>query len=272
MSLIHPTAVIDSHAQIETDVQVGPYCVVGHDVSIASGTKLMSHVVLDGWTSIGKQCTIFPFASVGTQTQDLKYRGAKTHVKIGERTTIREYVTVNSGTTEEESTTVGNGCHIMAYSHIAHGCIVGNEVIMANCATLAGHIIVQDQAIIGGLSAVHQFTRIGRLCMIGGCTRVSQDCPPFTMVVGNPGLARGLNRVGMKRRNMSADAMRTMKEAYRILYRQALPTRRAVETIRTQLTMCPELEMLLTFIEGSKRGIVRARSEKKGLVASEADE
>ncbi len=256
MSKIHPTAVIDSGAELGDDVEVGPYCVIGGGVTIKDGARLKSHVVIEGNTTIGSGCQIFPFASLGTQTQDLKYRGAETKVEIGDGTTIREYVTVNSGTNEGEVTHIGDGCHIMAYVHVAHACNVGNGVIMANCATLAGDVTVEDQAIIGGLAAVHQFTRVGRMCMVGGLTRVSQDCLPYMIVVGIPAEVKGLNRVGLQRRGVSEEAQRALKQAHRILYRQGLLMKQALQKIRDEVPTCPEIENLLTFAESTKRGIL----------------
>jgi len=257
MTNIHNTAVVSPKALIANDVTIGPYCVIGDKVKINAGARLMSHVVVDGNTTIGAGCNIFPFASLGTQTQDLKYKGAKTFVEIGEKTTIREYVTVNSGTEEGEITKVGSRCHIMAYCHIAHSCEVGNDVIMANCATLAGHIKVEDMAVIGGLAAVHQFVRIGKMCMIGGCSKITQDCPPFMLIDGNPASVHGPNSVGLKRRGISEDVQRLIKEAYKILYRQNLSVSHAVAKIKSDLKLCDEILHLLEFIESSQRGIIR---------------
>ncbi len=257
MTNIHTTAIISKDARLGAGVEVGPYCVVGPNVTIGDGTKLMSHVVIDGYTTIGTGCVVFPFTSLGSQTQDLKYKGGKTYVEIGDNTTLREYVTVNSGTNEGEITKVGSDCHIMAYCHVAHACKVGNGVIMSNCATLAGDVVVEDKAIIGGLSGIHQFTRIGSLCFVGGMTKVVQDCPPFMMVDGNPAEIKGINSVGLKRNNVSEQAQRALKEAYKILYRQNLSTRQALDRICSEVEKGPEIEHLLDFIEKSERGIVK---------------
>ncbi len=257
MTNIHETAVVSKESEVGTGVQIGPYAVIGPGVTIGDGTRIMSHVVIDGNTRIGRECVLFPFSSIGLQTQDLKYKGKKTYVEIGDNTTLREYVTVNSGTNEGEITKVGSDCHIMAYCHIAHACNVGNNVIMSNCATLAGDVIVEDGAIIGGLSGVHQFTRIGSLCFIGGMTKITQDCPPFMMVDGNPAAVKGINSVGMKRNNVSESAQKSLKEAYKILYRQKLSTRQALDKIRAEVAGCNELERLTAFIESSERGIVK---------------
>jgi UDP-N-acetylglucosamine acyltransferase len=255
--MIHPTAIVDSAARVGADVDIGPYCVVGPDIVLEDGVRLMAHVVLDGCTTLGAGCTVFPFASLGTRTQDLKYRGACSAVRIGAGTTVREYVTVNAGTTEDERTCVGARCLLMAYSHVAHGCSVGDEVVMANGATLAGHITVEDRAILGGLTAVHQFVRIGSLCMVGGCSRVTRDCPPFTMIAGNPAAAHGLNRVGLERRGFSAEARAALKAAYRIVYRENLGLAEAVARVRAEVGPDPAVEQFVAFVENSQRGITR---------------
>ncbi len=257
MSGIHPTAVISDGAQIGCDVEIGAYCVIGPHVTIGDGACLRPHVVIDGHTTIGAGCNLFSFACIGSQTQDLKFRGGSSTVDIGERTTLREYVTVNSGTHEGEKTVVGADCHIMAYCHVAHACRVGNGVIMANCATLAGDVLIEDQAVIGGLSGVHQFCRIGRMCMVGGCTKVVKDLPPFMMVDGNPAAVRGLNLIGLERRGVSDDDRQLLKKAYRLLYRQDLSVQQAIEQIRATLGTCATLDHLVGFVEGSERGILK---------------
>lgn len=257
MTGIHETAIVSDGAEIGADVNIGPYCVIGGNVKIGNGSSLHSHVVVDGNTTVGSNCRIFPFASIGTQTQDLKFKGDDTYVEIGDDTTIREYVTVNSGTNAGETTRIGSGCLLMAYSHVAHACSVGNEVIMANCATLAGDVVLEDQVILGGLSAVHQFVNVGRLCIVGGCTKITQDCPPFMIVDGNPSSVRGINRVGLERREVPEESRKMLKEAYRILYRKNLSTSKAVDEIGKSLADCPEIEHLLRFIMDSKRGIVK---------------
>ena len=257
MSEIHPTAIVAAGAELDAGVAIGPYSIIGPHVKISKGTKIMGHVYLDGWTTIGPQCVIFPFASIGTQTQDLKYKGGVTFVEIGERTTLREYVTVNSGTNEGDVTRVGARCHIMAYSHVAHQCLIGNDVIISNAGTLAGHVIVEDGAIIGGLSGVHQFVRIGRMAIIGGCSKATQDIPPFMTADGNPAAIHGLNTIGLQRHNVPEETRRVLKEAHRIIYRQNLTVNQALETIKAELPSCPELEHLATFIAASTRGIAR---------------
>jgi UDP-N-acetylglucosamine acyltransferase len=255
MSNVHPTAVVSAGAELGANAEIGPYCVIGPNVKIGSGTRLMSHVVVDGWTTIGADCRLFPFACIGTQTQDLKYRGGKTFVVIGDRTTLREYVTVNACTNEGDTTKVGSDCTLLAYSHVAHACKVGNGVIMSNCATLAGDVQVEDMAIIGGLAAVHQFTRIGTMVMVGGCSAIRQDVPPYMLVAGNPAEVHGPNSVGLQRRGVSEESRHKIKEAYKILYRRQLNVKDAVEAIRREIQPCPEIEHLVDFVSKSERGI-----------------
>ncbi len=255
---IHSLAVVDARAKIGKDVEIGPFCVIGPEVTIHDGARLMSHVVVDGNTHIGAGCNIFPFASLGTITQDLKFKGERTAVRIGAGTTIREYVTVNGATGEGTETVVGENCHIMAYAHIAHNCVVGNQVIIANVGTLAGCVTVEDQAIIGGLSAVHQFCRVGKLAIIGGCSKVVQDVPPFMMADGHPAAVRGMNLVGMKRKNVSEESQKELKSAFKILFKSGLNTSHALEKIRGEKYSGDEVGQFLRFVESSERGISKA--------------
>lgn len=255
--MIHATAIVDRKAKLGVDVEIGPYSTIGPDVVIGDKVKVASHVVIEGNTTIGAGCSIYPFACIGTRTQDLKYTGAQTFVSIGERTTLREYVTVHSSTIEGETTRVGSDCSILAYCHIAHECKVGNGVIMSNCTQLAGHVVVEDDVGMGGMVGVHQFVRIGRMAFVGGFTRIAQDVPPFFIVEGNPAVARGLNTVGMKRRNVEADTRERLKDAYRMICREELSTSQAMEKIRKELPACPEIEQLIRFVESSERGITK---------------
>jgi len=257
MTTIHPTAIVAPGAELDEDVEIGAYSIVGAHVKVGRTTRVMPHVFVDGWTTIGEGCTVFPFASIGSQTQDLKYKGAVTFVEIGDHTTLREYVTVNAGTNEGDVTRVGSHCHIMAYSHVAHQCIIGNGVIISNAGTLAGHVIIEDNAVIGGLCGIHQFVRVGRLSIIGGCSKATQDIPPYMMADGNPAAIHGLNTIGLQRHAVTEATRRTLKEAYRILYRENLAVRTAIEKMKTELTMCPELDHLMAFVSASERGIAR---------------
>ncbi|MCE9616733.1 MAG: acyl-ACP--UDP-N-acetylglucosamine O-acyltransferase [Lentisphaerae bacterium] len=257
MTAVHPTAVVAAGAELGPGVDIGPYCVVGPNVTLGEGTRLMSHVVIDGRTRLGAGCTVFPFASIGTQTQDLKFRGGQTFVEIGDQTTLREYVTINSGTNEGEVTRVGSRCHIMAYSHVAHACRVGNGVIMANAATLAGEVEVGDQATIGGLVGVHQFVRIGTMAIIGGCSKLTQDCMPYMMVDGNPPKVHGINRVKLERCNVSEQTQRLLKQAYKILCRDGLSTTQALEKLAAEVERSPEVDALVAFVRESARGVIK---------------
>ena len=257
MNRVHQTAIIDPGAELGERVSIGPYCVVGPDVRIGDDTELLSHVVIGGHTTIGSQSRIFPFASIGQQTQDLKFDGKISYVEIGSRTTIREYVTVNLATSEGDTTRIGSGCLLMAYSHVAHYCQVGDSVIIANCGTLAGHVIVEDQVIVGGLSGIHQFVRVGKLAIIGGCSKVTQDVPPFMMADGHPVRIHGLNSVGLKRRGLSAAARKQLKDAFKLIYRQENLTTHAVEQMESWPDKTPELDHLIAFVKSSDRGIVK---------------
>jgi len=257
MTTVHATAVVAAGAELGRDVEIGPYCVIGPNVTIGDGTRLMAHVVVDGCTRIGSRCSVFPFASLGTQTQDLKFSGGATAVEIGDETTIREYVTVNQGTNEGEVTRVGSRCHIMAYCHVAHACRVGDDVIMANAATLAGEVVVEDMATVGGLVGVHQFVRIGRMSIVGGCTKLTQDVMPYMIVDGNPASTHGINRVRLQRRNVSEDTQRRLKQAFRILCRENLATAPALAKLEAEVEPCPEVEHLVSFVRASARGVIR---------------
>lgn len=216
MSNIHPTAIIEHGADIHDSVHIGPYCVIHAGVKIAAHVTLKSHVVLDGDTEIGEGTTIYPFASIGSPTQDLKFHaGEASKLIIGKKNVIREYVTINPGHTEPEKLTkVGDNCLFMIGSHIAHDCMIGNNVIMANNATLAGHIRVGDNVIIGGLSAVHQFVRIGDYAMIGGMSAVEKDVIPYGLVKGERASLAGLNLIGLKRRGFTREQIQTLRQAY----------------------------------------------------------
>jgi UDP-N-acetylglucosamine acyltransferase len=257
MGCIHPSALVEPGAQVAADVDIGPFCTVGAQVRIGAGTRLISHVVLDGWTEIGGGCTLFPFASVGLRTQDKKFAGGTPRVRIGDRTTIREGVTIHAATRDGDYTSVGSDCLIMAYAHIAHDCVVGDGVIIANAGTLAGHVVVEDRAIIGGLCGIHQFARLGRLCITGGCSKVTQDIPPFMMADGNPLKVHTINKIGLERAGVDERTQGLIKQAFRILYRENLTTTKALEKIEKTLELVPEIEALVRFIRSSERGITR---------------
>ncbi len=255
MNSIHSTAVIHPGASLGADCAIGPYCVIGEHVTLGARCRLHSHVVIDGHTTLGDENEIFPFASLGLKTQDLKWKGGITRTQIGDRNTFREYVTIHSATGDGEVTTVGSDNHILAYCHIAHNVTLGNHIVMSNVATLAGHITVEDYAIIGGLAAVHQFCRIGRMAFIGGCSKVTQDVPPYMLADGNPAEVRMTNKEGMKRRGISEEAQAALKQAYKILFRDKLTTPNALAQIEAELPPLPEVKYVVEFVRGSERGI-----------------
>ena len=221
MTQIHSTAIVDPAARIGNGVRIGPYSVVGPDVELADDVELHSHVVVTGRTKVGPRTAIFPFASIGHQPQDLKYKGEPSRLEIGSDNSVREHVTINPGTDGGGMlTTVGNHCLIMIASHIAHDCKVGDHVILANNATLAGHVEVGDWAILGGVCAVHQFARVGRHAMVGGMSGVENDVIPYGSVMGNRARLQGLNIVGLKRRNFNREEIHSLRSAYRLLFAQ----------------------------------------------------
>lgn len=219
MPQIHPTAVIEPGAKLAETARIGPYCHVGPDVELSAGVELVSHVVVAGHTSIGEDTRIFPFASIGHQPQDLKYKGEPSTLVIGRRNLVREHVTMNPGTSGGGMVTrIGDDCLFMASAHVAHDCIIGNHVVMANNATLAGHVVVNDFAFFGGLSAAHQFVRIGQHAMIGGLTGVERDVIPYGSVMGDRARLVGLNIIGLQRRGFSRDDIQALRAAYQMLF------------------------------------------------------
>lgn len=256
--VIHPSAIIDSSASIADDVSIGPFCVIGADVQIDSGTEVSSHVVINGPTKIGKNNRIFQFASVGEQPQDLKYKGEPTKLVIGDGNTIRECVTLHRGTVDDEGVTrIGNNNLFMAYCHVAHDCIVGNHTIFANSATLAGHVQVDDYAILGGFTAVHQFTRIGAHSLTGFSSAIDRDVLPFFTVVGNRARAYGINKEGLKRRGFSGETIRALQDAYKILVKSSGALKESIPRVAVLAKDHAEVQELLDFIEKSQRGWIR---------------
>jgi UDP-N-acetylglucosamine acyltransferase len=253
--MIHPTAVIHPKAQIGSGCEIGPYCIIGEHVALGDGCRLHSHVVIDGHTTLGRENEVFPFASLGLKSQDLKWKGGTTRTQIGDHNTFREYVTIHSATEDGGVTVVGSNNHILAYSHIAHNVVLGSHVIMSNVATLAGHVVVEDHAIVGGLAAVHQFCRIGKMSIIGGCSKVVQDVPPFMLADGNPAVTRTINKVGLERNGVSEEAQSALKQAYKILFREGLTISNALARIEADLSKLPEIQHLLDFARKSERGL-----------------
>jgi UDP-N-acetylglucosamine acyltransferase len=254
----HATAIVDPRARIAPDVEIGPYAVVGPDVEIGAGCSLGAHVVVNGHTRLGRSNRIFPFAAIGGAPQDKKYQGEPTRLEIGDGNTIREYCTFNRGTAQDAGVTrVGDDNWFMAYVHIAHDCQIGSHTVFANAASLAGHVHVGDYAILGGFTGVHQFCRIGVHSITGGSTAVRQDVPPYVTVSGNPAKAYGLNAEGLKRRGFSAETLSRLNQAYRTIYRAGMTLEQAKEALATEAEECPELKVMLDFLSGATRGIVR---------------
>jgi len=257
--MIHPTAIVDSKAEIAEGVEIGPYSVIEKDVVIGERTKIGPHVVIREGTRIGKQCHIFQFSSIGEAPQAFAYKGEKTYLLIGDQNIIRESVTLHRGTVPGgKKTIIGNNNYFMAYAHVAHDCQIGNQVVMANGATLAGHIQIEDHATIGGLSAVHQFCQIGTHAFLSGLTGVSLDIPPYTLASGSRAKLFGLNLVGLKRHHFSEETLRALKKAYRLIFRSGLTMEKAVKQVKEDsISQMPEVQHLLQFIQNSKRGICR---------------
>src|SRR6266480_7805490 len=219
MPQLHPTAIVAPGATLADDVVIGPYCVIGEEVVLGAGVSLKAHVVIDGRTTIGEGTRIFPFASIGHETQDLKYKGEPSSLEIGRNNTIREHVTMNPGTEGGGLVTrIGDNGLFMVGVHVAHDCQIGDHVIMANNSTLAGHVVVEDYALLGGLSAVHQFVRIGRHAMIGGMSGVERDVIPYGQVMGDRARLSGLNIIGMQRRGFSREDIHALRSAYQFLF------------------------------------------------------
>lgn len=256
---IHPTAILNPKAEIDEGVVIGPFCIIGEGVRIKKGTKLISSVVIEGDTEIGENCIIYPFTSIGLPPQDLKYKGEKTGLKIGNDNIIREYVTVHRASIGGDGiTTIGDKNFLMAYVHIAHDCKIGSHIILANAATLAGHVVVEDYAIISGLTAIHQFTRIGTYAMVGGFSGVGQDVPPYTIASGARAKLFGLNTIGLKRHGFSDAKINHLKKAYKILFREKRTLKDAIKKIQEDLSYTDEIKRLIDFIQQKNaRGICR---------------
>jgi len=258
VSTIHPTALVSESASIADDVSIGAYSIIGDDVVVGAGTRIDSHVVVNGPTVIGRDNHIYQFTSVGDDPQDKKYADEPTTLTIGDRNTIREFCTISRGTVQGDGeTTMGDDNWIMAYVHIAHDCHIGSNTIFANNATLAGHVHIGDWVILAGFSGAHQFCRVGAHAFLGMYSGVSRDVPPYTMVFGTPGVPRGINSEGLKRRDFSTEQIRNIKEAYRIVYRRGLKLDEAIVQLEQRSADQPELAILLESLRSTERGIIR---------------
>jgi UDP-N-acetylglucosamine acyltransferase len=256
--LIDSKAIVDSHAELADDVTVGPYSVIGADVKIGAGTIIGSHVVIKGPTSIGKQNRIYQFTSIGEDPQDKKYAAEITRLEIGDRNTIREFTSMHRGTQQDNCVTkIGDDNLFMAYTHVAHDCIIGNNVIMANGASLAGHVHLNNNAILGGITLVHQFTQVGQYSFAAMGSAITQDIPPFIMVGGKPTRPHGINSVGMERNGISAEDIRLIRNAYKIIYKMNLRLEDAIEKMEDMASDSKQLTDMISFLRNVSRGILR---------------
>jgi UDP-N-acetylglucosamine acyltransferase len=254
--MVHPTAIIHPKARIGDNCEIGPYCVIGEHVELGPGCRLLSHVVIDGHTRLGQGNEIYPFASIGLKTQDLKWKGGLTRTEIGDYNTIRECVTIHSATGDGEATIIGSHNSILASSHIGHNVVLGNRIIIS-MAGIGGHVLVEDFALIGGMTGIHQFCRIGKMAIVGGCSGIRQDVAPFMLVEGDPGKTRTINKIGLERNGVSAEAQSALKQAHKILFREGLTTPNALARIEQEVPPLPEVQYLAQFVRASERGITK---------------
>jgi UDP-N-acetylglucosamine acyltransferase len=256
--LIHPSAIIDPAAIINDGVSIGPYSIIGAGVEIGAGTTIGPHVVLKGPTRIGKDNRIFQFCSVGESPQDKKYHGEVTRLEIGERNVIREYCTIHRGTIQDEGVTrIGDDNLFMAYTHIAHDCVIGDHVTMANAASLAGHVCVADHVILGGFSLVHQFCKLGIHSFSAMGSVISRDIPPYVMVGGRPTRPHGINSVGLERKGYDAEAVRTIRKAYKLIYKSGLTLEDAIKSLDEMVAETPAISVMADFLKNTQRSIIR---------------
>jgi UDP-N-acetylglucosamine acyltransferase len=256
---IHPTAVVSSKAELGLDVKIGPHAVIEDDVTIGDGSEIGAGSYIDKYTKIGRGCRIFPMASLGTAPQDVKYKGEKTELVLGDRVLVREFATLNRGTVGGGGiTSVGDDCMLMAYTHVAHDCQVGHRVILANNLAMAGHVVIQDDAYIGGMVAIHQFSRIGAHSYIGGFSRIPKDVPPYMLGEGAPEFTlHGPNVIGLRRKGFSNESIRALKEAFRIIFRNRRPLEEVLQEAEEEYGQTPEVRYLIDFIRTSQRGVFR---------------
>jgi UDP-N-acetylglucosamine acyltransferase len=252
---VHETALVDRRAELGEGVEVGPWALIGPGVRVGDRTVVGPRVVIERDTSVGADCRLAAGAVLGTDPQDLKYKGEPSTLEVGDRTVVREYATLNRGTEASGRTTVGSDCLLMAYSHVAHDCRLGDHVVLANSVNMAGHVTIEDWATVGGLTPIHQYVRIGAYAFVGGGSRVPQDVPPYCRVAGNPPKLYGLNTVGLERRGFSQEVRRALKEAYRVLFMGNENLSRALERADVEVPGIPEVKHLLAFIRASERGI-----------------
>ena len=273
MSNIHPLAIVEPGAKIGKNVTIEPFAVVKGNVELHDGVVIKSHAYIDGHTTIGEGTIIWPSASIGTKTQDLKFRGEKTYVVIGKHCEVREFVTINSSCQENSTVKIGDYCLIMAYCHVAHNCEIGNRVVMSNSAMLAGHVIIEDYAIIGGMTPVHQFSRIGCFAMVGGFSRVPRDVPPYTVGGGFPYKFGGINIIGLKRHKFPLEVRAALSKAFKITYRSGLHLEEAIHQVVNEVEPLTEVKHWIDFCKTSKRGLIGLEGiTKSSPVVGEGEE
>jgi UDP-N-acetylglucosamine acyltransferase len=261
---IHPTAIVDATAELASDVQVGPYAVIGPYVKIGEGTILEAHAVIDSWTSIGRECHIHSGAKLGGPPQDRKYQGERTFLIVGDRNEIREFVTIHRATGEENCTRIGSDNLIMAYAHIGHNCEIGSGITMANQLGISGHVVVEDRVVFGGMVGIHQYVRVGKLAMVGGMSKIVQDVPPFMMADGRPTEVVGLNVLGLRRAGVSAASRAGLKQAYRLIYRSGLNLSQAIEAVENEVEPTEERDYLLAFLNSIRGGYGGRGNQRAG--------
>ncbi len=254
---VHPSAIVEEGARLGVDVTIGPGAIIGPHVTLGDRTRVDSHALVTGWTSVGQDSHVHHGAVLGTAPQDLKYAGDESYLEVGDHVVVREFVTANLASDAGATTRIGSHCMLMACAHVAHNCVLGEHVIVANAVLFAGYVTVEDWAIVGGGTLVHQFTRIGRHAMLGGGTRVTQDIAPFIKVGGSPPRLGGLNRIGLERRGFTPATCDALDGAYRLLFRQGLTVERAAVEMRAAFPGVPEVDYLARFAETSARGLTR---------------
>ena len=258
-TFVHPTALVDPKSELDDEVKVGPYSIIGSEARIGKGSIIGPHVLIEGWVRIGKRCTIGKGVIIGTLPQDTDFEGKRSFVEIGDGNLIREYTTIHRGSKSESVTRIGNETFLMAYSHVAHNCTVEDGVVIANMGTLAGYVTLEKKVMIGGLSAIHQYVKVGAYSIIGGCSKVIKDVPPYTIVDGHPATLWGLNTIGLRRANFSPQTRQLLKRAYKIFFRSGLNISQAISEIENELELVPEIRHLCQFIKNSERGICKEK-------------
>lgn len=252
---VHATAIVDADAELGEGVVVGPWAFVGPRVRVGDGCEVGPRVLIERDTIVGEDCRFANGAVLGTDPQDLKYKGERSTLEVGDRTVVREFATLNRGTAASGRTVVGTDCLLMAYTHVAHDCVIGNHVVLANSVNMGGHVQIEDWAIVGGVTPIHQFVRIGAHAFVGGGSRVPQDVPPYCRAAGNPPRLYGLNTVGLERRGLSEEVRRALKHAYRILFQGPENLSSALDRAEREVIGIPEVKHLIQFVRSSERGV-----------------